>query len=257
MLRELFDLSGRAALVTGGSKGIGKAIARGLAEAGADVAICSRHESELNEAAAEITNGLKARCEYRVADMLDRGAVKDLAKWAESTLGRVDILVNNAGSNQPQPLVETTDEAWDRIVELNLTSCMALSRELARGMIERKWGRILHLSSVMALASNPARGCYSATKAALIGMSRAHALELGPYGITVNCLAPGPIMTDLPMSLLTDAQKKRFEELTAVKRWGQTIDMVGPALMLLSPAGAYITGTVILADGGLICRTFD
>jgi NAD(P)-dependent dehydrogenase (short-subunit alcohol dehydrogenase family) len=189
--------------------------------------------------------------------MLDRGAVKDLAKWAESTLGRVDIVVNNAGSNQPQPLVETTDEAWDRIVELNLTSCMALSRELAPGMIERKWGRILHLSSIMALASNPARGCYSATKAALIGMSRAHALELGPYGITVNCLAPGPIMTDLPMSLLTDAQKKRFEELTAVKRWGQTIDMVGPALMLLSPAGAYITGTVILADGGLICRTFD
>jgi NAD(P)-dependent dehydrogenase (short-subunit alcohol dehydrogenase family) len=103
MLRELFDLSGRAALVTGGSKGIGKAIARGLAEAGADVAICSRHENELKEAAAEITNGLKARCEYRVADMLDRGAVKDLAKWAESTLGRVDILVNNAGSNQPQP----------------------------------------------------------------------------------------------------------------------------------------------------------
>ena len=257
MLRELFDLSGRAALVTGGSKGIGKAIARGLAEAGADVAICSRHENELKTAAAEITEGLKARCEYRVTDMLDRGAVKDLAKWAESTLGRVDIVVNNAGSNQPQPLIETTDEAWDRIVELNLTSCMALSRELAPGMIERKWGRILHLSSIMALASNPARGCYSATKAALIGMSRAHALELGPYGITVNCLAPGPIMTDLPMSLLTDAQKKRFEELTAVKRWGQTIDMVGPALMLLSPAGAYITGTVILADGGLICRTFD
>jgi NAD(P)-dependent dehydrogenase (short-subunit alcohol dehydrogenase family) len=134
---------------------------------------------------------------------------------------------------------------------------MALARALAAGMIERRWGRIIHLSSVMALASNPGRGCYSATKAALIGMTRAHALELGPFGITVNCLAPGPIATDLPMSLLTDEQKQRFAELTAVKRWGETRDMVGPLLMLASEAGAYITGTVVVADGGMLCRTFD
>ena len=101
------------------------------------------------------------------------------------------------------------------------------------------------------------RGLYSATKAALIGMARAHALELGPYGITVNCLAPGPVATDLPMNLLNDEQKRRFAERTALKRWGQTIDMVGPALLLASDAGAYITGTVILADGGMLCRTFD
>jgi NAD(P)-dependent dehydrogenase (short-subunit alcohol dehydrogenase family) len=169
----------------------------------------------------------------------------------------VDILVNNAGSNEPQPLLETTEEVWDRILELNFTSCMLLARELVPSMIERRWGRILYLSSVMALASNQGRGLYSGTKAALVGMARAQALELGPYGITVNCLAPGPVSTDLPMNLLSDEQKRRFAERTAVKRWGQPIDMVGPALLLTSEAGAYITGNVILADGGMLCRTFD
>jgi len=257
MLNQLFDLSGRVALVTGGSKGIGKAIARGYAEAGANVAISARNEDQLQAAAEEIGQGLDVQVDYRVCDMLQRDQVNDLARWAIDTLGRVDVLVNNAGGNQPQSLVETTDEVWDRILELNLTSCMQLSRAVAPQMIERKWGRIIYTSSVMALASNAARGLYSATKAALVGMARAQALELGPHGITVNCIAPGPVATDLPMSLLSDEQKKKFSDRTAVLRWGQTIDMVGPALLLGTDAGAYVTGTVILADGGMLCRTFD
>lgn len=257
MLNKLFDLTGRAALITGGSKGIGKAIARGLAEAGADIAISARHVDELKKATQEIQEGLKVRVEYHVTDMNDRQQADELAGWAQRTLGRIDILFNNAGSNRPQPLVEIQDKDWDDIIELNLTSCMRLARSLAPGMIERKWGRIIHLSSVMGLASNPGRGCYSATKAALLGMARAHALELGPHGITVNSIAPGPIATDLPMSVLNDQQKKKFQELTAVKRWGQTADIVGPALLLASDAGAFITGNVILVDGGMLCRTFD
>lgn len=257
MYESLFDLSGRVALVTGGSKGIGKAVARGMAEAGADIMICSRHENELQSATAEIADGLNARIEYLVADMTDREQVDRLAQAATERLGKVDILFNNAGSNQPESLVDTSDDVWEQILELNLTSCMLLARALAPGMIERKWGRIIHTSSVMAFASNPGRGLYSATKAALIAMSRAHALELGPHGITVNCLAPGPVMTDLPMSLLNDQQKQRFAERTAVKRWGEVADMVGPALLLASEAGAYISGTAILADGGMLCRTFD
>ena len=257
MLNQLFDLSGRVALVTGGSKGIGKAVARAYAEAGADVMIAARHEDELRTACDEISTGLDVRVECFVGDMLRRDDVKKLATDTIEAFGRVDILFNNAGSNEPQPLLEVTEESWDRILELNLTACMLLAKEVAPGMIERGWGRIVHASSVMALASNPGRGCYSATKAALIGMTRAHALELGPHGITVNCLAPGPIMTDLPMSLLDDEQKLRFAERTAVKRWGQVEDMVGPVLLMSTNAGAYITGTVILADGGLICRTFD
>jgi len=257
MLKELFNLSGRTALVTGGSKGIGKAVARGLAEAGENIAISARHEDELKNASAEIADNLSVKVSYFVADMQDRAAVKRLAAEVLKTFGRCDVLFNNAGSNKPQALVDTTDDVWDNIVELNLTSCMLLSRELAPAMVKNKWGRIIYTSSIMGLASNPARGCYSATKAALIGMARAQALELGPHGITVNCLAPGPIATDLPMSLLSPEQKKIFSDRTAVKRWGQTVDMVGPVLMLATDAGAYVTGNVILADGGILCRTFD
>lgn len=257
MASNLWDLTGRVALVTGGSKGIGKAIARGYAEAGANVIISSRHGDELTTAAAAIREGLKVRVETFVADMGDREQSDALARYALQTLGCVDVLVNNAGSNKPQSLAETTDDVWDGIVELNLTSCMRLSRAVVKPMIERKWGRIIYISSIMGLASNPARGCYSATKAALIGMTRAQALELGPHGITVNCIAPGPVATDLPMSLLNDQQKQKFSELTAVKRWGQPIDMVGPAMLLGTDAGAFITGNVIVADGGTLCRTFD
>jgi NAD(P)-dependent dehydrogenase (short-subunit alcohol dehydrogenase family) len=256
MMHPLFDLSGKSALVTGGSKGIGKAIARGFAEAGADVAICSRHGDELAKAAQEITAGQKTRCVHRVADMTRRDDVDALGKWAVESLGKIDIFVNNAGSNQPQDLLEQSDETWDRILELNLTTGMRLSRMFAAGMAERGWGRIIHLSSIMALVSNPGRGAYSATKAALVGMMRAHALELGPRGVTINCIAPGPILTDLPMSLLSDEQKKSFAERAALKRWGDPVDMVGPALMLAGEAGRYITGAVIVADGGTICRSF-
>jgi len=257
MLDELFSLKGRTALITGGSKGIGKACARGMAEAGANIAISARTEEELKKAAAEIGQGLNVRVEYFVTDMGNRDEVKKLADDVLAKFGRVDVLFNNAGSNKPQALVDTTLDTWDSILELNFTSCMLLSKYIAPQMMERKWGRIIYTSSVMALASNAARGLYSGTKAALIGMARAQALELGPYGITVNCLAPGPVATDLPMSILTPAQKEIFANRTAVKRWGQVIDMVGPVVMLSTDAGAFITGTVISADGGMLCRTFD
>lgn len=257
MIRELFDLKGRVALITGGSKGIGKTVARGLAEMGADIAISARSESELKAARDEIAEGLNVKVEYFVADMNDRDVVEKLAKDVVAKLGKVDILFNNAGSNKPQKLVDTTMEVWDNILELNFTSCMLLAKCLAPGMIERKWGRIIYTSSVMAQASNPGRGLYSATKAALIGMARAQALELGPYGITVNCLAPGPIATDLTKNLLSAEQKEVFAKRTALLRWGETPEMAGPVLLLASDAGAYMTGSVISADGGMLCRTFD
>ncbi|MEW4564371.1 SDR family NAD(P)-dependent oxidoreductase [Bremerella sp. JC770] len=256
-VNRLFDLTSRSVLITGGSKGIGKTIARAFAECGAAVCITARHEEELQAAVADIDQGLSVQVEYRVCDMGDRAAVDAMAVDVSQAFGGIDVLVNNAGTNKPQNLTETTDEVWDEVLELNFSACMRLARHVVPSMKEKGWGRIIHLSSVMALASNPGRGLYSGTKAALIGMTRAHALELGPYGITVNCICPGPIATDLPMSLLNDEQKQRFAERTAVKRWGETIDMVGPALLLGSDAGAYITGTTILADGGLICRTFD
>jgi gluconate 5-dehydrogenase len=256
MKNALFDLTGRAALVTGGSKGLGKSMARGFAEAGADVVISSRHENELRAALDEIGQGTSGRHEYIVADMTDRADVKRLAAEATKRLGRVDIVVNNAGSNNPQPIDKITDADWDRIIELNLSSCMALTRALAPQMIQRRWGRVIHISSIMALASKEGRNVYSATKAALIGMARASALDLGSHNITVNCIAPGPFLTDLPGTLLSDAEKKGFAERTALGRWGDPRELAGPALLLASEAGSYITGAVLVVDGGTLCKTF-
>lgn len=256
MKNTLFDLSGRVALVTGGSKGLGKSMARIFAEAGADVVISSRHENELKPALEEILAGTNCRGKYVVADMTKRADGDRLAKEALAAMGRVDIVIDNAGSNTPQDLEHTTDEAWDRIVELNLTSGMRLCRALTPQMKERKWGRMIHISSIMGLASKTGRGVYSGTKAALIGMTRAHALELGPYGITVNCIAPGPFLTDLPGSVLTAEEKAGFAKRTALGRWGDPRELAGPALLLASDAGSYITGTTIVVDGGTLCMTF-
>jgi NAD(P)-dependent dehydrogenase (short-subunit alcohol dehydrogenase family) len=256
MISKMFDLTGKAALVTGGSKGLGKAMATGLAEAGADVVLASRNEGELRAAAEEIRTATGRRAEFLATDMTNKTDIERLATFAAEKLGKVDILINNAGSNEPQNLDVTTDEAWDRIVELNLSSCMRLSRAVVAGMKERKWGRLVYTSSIMGFASNPARGAYSATKAALVGMVRAWALELGPYNITVNCIAPGPFMTDLPMSLLSPEQKENFAKRAALLRWGQPEEMAGPALLMCSDAGSYITGATLLVDGGTLCRTF-
>ncbi|MCF6312690.1 MAG: SDR family oxidoreductase [Verrucomicrobiales bacterium] len=251
---DLFNLDGRVALVTGGSKGLGKAMARGFAEAGADVMIASRSEDELKAAAVEIGEGLDVKVEWMVTDMGDREASDRLAAETILRLGKVDIVVNNAGSNTPQPIDQIIDEDWDRIVELNLTSCMRLTRAVLPGMIERKWGRVIHISSVLGLGSKPARNVYSATKAGLIGMAKASALDLGKHNITVNCIAPGPILTDLPMSLLNDAEKKEFSKMTALDRWGTPRELAGPAVFLASEAGSYTTGATILVDGGAYAR---
>jgi NAD(P)-dependent dehydrogenase (short-subunit alcohol dehydrogenase family) len=256
MSQALFDLSGRVALVTGGSKGLGKAMARGFAEAGANVVISSRHEAELKAAAADIAAGTKAKVVYFVADMTKRDDVRKLADSALAAMGKVDILVNNAGSNTPQAIDKITDEDWDRIVELNLSSCMALSRALAPQMKERRWGRIIHISSIMGLSSKEARNAYSATKSALLGLARASALDLGPFGITVNCLAPGPFLTDLPGTLLSEAEKKSFAVRTALGRWAEPRELAGPALLLASEAGSYITGAVLVVDGGSLVKVF-
>jgi NAD(P)-dependent dehydrogenase (short-subunit alcohol dehydrogenase family) len=256
MNNPLFDLTGKIALVTGGSKGLGKAMARAFAEAGADVVISSRHEDELRTALPDIRSGTEARGEYLVADMSRRDDVRRLADEALKRMGRVDILVNNAGSNNPQPIDQIGDADWDHILELNLTSCMALTRALVPQMKSRRWGRVIHISSIMALASKEGRNAYSATKAALIGMARASALDLGQYNITVNCLAPGPFLTDLPGSLLSDEEKQVFASRTALGRWGDPRELAGPALMLASEAGSYITGAVLVVDGGTLCKTF-
>jgi NAD(P)-dependent dehydrogenase (short-subunit alcohol dehydrogenase family) len=253
-MSKRFDLTGRVALITGGSKGLGKAMARGMAEMGADVIISSRTESELKPALAEILAGTAGKGRYIVADMANRDQVAALARTALEFAGRVDILVNNAGTNKPQAIDAITDQAWDDVIEINLSSIMALTRALVPQMKERRWGRIIHISSILGLVSKGGRSTYSATKSALLGFVRGNAIDLGEFGITANCIAPGPFLTDLPMSLLSEAEKKAFSDRTALGRWGQPDELVGAALLLASEAGSYITGTTISVDGGWLAK---
>ncbi len=255
MMPALFDLTGKSALITGGSRGLGLAMAKGFAAAGANVMITSRHEEELRPAAEELRRGVSTQVEWAVCDMTDLKQVDELARAAISRLGRVDILVNNAGTNIPQSIDQVTDAAWETTMLLNLTSVMRLTRALVPPMKERRWGRIIHISSVLGLGGKEGRNSYCATKAALTGLARASALDLGPFNVTVNCIAPGPFLTDLPGKLLNDQQKKHFADRTAFGRWGKPEEIAGPALMLASEAGSYITGSVLVVDGGNMART--
>jgi NAD(P)-dependent dehydrogenase (short-subunit alcohol dehydrogenase family) len=249
-----FDLTGRVALVTGGSKGLGKAMARGLALAGADVVLSSRTEADLKAALAEVLDGTPRRGSCVVADMARRDQVRQLARAAVDFLGRIDILVNNAGTNRPQAIDAVRDEDWDEVLEINLHSVMALTRALVGPMKERRWGRVIHISSAFGFISKEKRNAYSASKAALLGLTRASALDLGPFGVTVNCIAPGPFLTDLPKSLLSEAEKQAFADHTALGRWGRPEELVGPVLLLASDAGSYITGTTLCVDGGTLAK---
>ncbi len=243
---KLFDLTGRRALITGGSKGLGKSMAKAFAEAGAQILITARHEDELKSAAKEIGNG----CEWKVVDLTKPDEAEALGKSA----GRVDILVNNAGTNLPQPIDQVKDDAWQTMLDLNLTSAMRLQRALVPQMKERRWGRVIHISSVLGLGGKEGRNGYCATKAAVIGLAQASSIDLGPFGVTVNCIAPGPFLTDLPGKLLNDEQKKHFADRTALGRWGKPEEIAGPALLLASDAGSYITGSTLVVDGGCTIR---
>jgi NAD(P)-dependent dehydrogenase (short-subunit alcohol dehydrogenase family) len=220
------------------------------------VVLSSRHEDELCAAAAGLAAEAGVRVEWVVADLNRREDVGRLIDESLGRLGKIDILINNAGTNLPQLIDAVRDDDWDRIVQLNLTSCMALTRGLVPGMKARRWGRVIHIASVMALGSKEGRSAYSATKSALLGLARAAALELGPYGITVNCIAPGPFATELPMQLLSPEEQAKFAERTALGRWGQPEELAGPALLLASDAGSFITGAVLVVDGGILCRVF-
>jgi NAD(P)-dependent dehydrogenase (short-subunit alcohol dehydrogenase family) len=233
---------------------LGKAMARGLAEAGADIVISSRHEEELRPALDSILKDTGRKGCYFVADLSRREDSKLLAAQALERMGRIDILINNAGTNRAQQADQIRDEDWDSILELNLSSAMALTRALVPGMKARRWGRIIHISSIFGFVSKEGRNIYSATKSALVGLARSEAIDLGPFNVTVNCLAPGPFLTDLPASLLSDAEKQEFARHTCLGRWAQPEELVGPALLLASPAGSYITGETLVIDGGYLSR---
>ncbi|NNK13077.1 MAG: 3-oxoacyl-ACP reductase FabG [Desulfofustis sp.] len=254
MIQDLFDLNGKVALVTGGSKGIGMAMAHGLARAGADIVINSRSQEEMDAAMDYILGGTGRRGHSVVADLFNRDDTVRLAREALNTMGRVDIIVNNAGTNIVNPVDRIVDEDWDRLLELNLTAPMILVRELAGQMKERKWGRIVNISSIFGLCAKEERGSYSATKSGLIGITRTMAQELAPWNITANAIAPGPISTPLTDRLVQGELRAYFDSMMPLGRWGKPEDLVGPVLLLASDAGSFITGTTLTVDGGWMTR---
>ena len=254
MIDKIFSLEGKVALVTGGSKGIGLAMARGLAVAGADIIINSRSRKEIDEAMKLILEGTGRRGHGVVADLFNRDESVALARDALEVMGRVDVLVNNAGTNIVNPVDKIEDKDWDRLVELNLTAPMVLARELAGQMKMRKWGRIINISSIFGMCTKEERGGYSATKSGLIGITRTMAQDLAPWGITANAIAPGPISTPLTDRLVQGELRDQFNSMLPLGRWGTPEDLVGPVLLLASDAGSFITGTTLTVDGGWMTR---
>ena len=249
MINELFDLNGKVALVTGGSKGIGRAMAHGLAEAGADIVINSRSRTEMDEAMSYILDGTGCQGHCVVADLFKREDTVRLAREALEAMGRVDIIVNNAGTNIVSPVDKIVDQDWDKLIELNLTAPMVLVRECADQMKERKWGRIVNISSIFGMCTKNERGGYSATKSGLIGITRTMAQDLAPWGITANAIAPGPISTPLTDRMVQGELREYFNSML-LGRWGTPEDLIGPVLLLSSDAGSFITGTTLTVDGG-------
>ena len=242
----MFDLSGKTALVTGASGGIGRDIAKTLHAAGANVGLAGTRQAVLQELADEMGDG----AHVFVADLSTSDGVAALAAAAEEKLGSVDILVNNAGITRDNLALRMKDEDWDAVLAVNLTSNFQLIRAVMRGMMKRRHGRIIGITSVVGVTGNPGQANYAATKAGMIGMSKSLAQEVASRNITVNCVAPGFIAT--PMTdVLSDDQKAAMSSAIPAGRLGSGDDIAAACLYLASDEAAYVTGQTLHVNGGM------
>ncbi|MGR3617202.1 MAG: 3-oxoacyl-[acyl-carrier-protein] reductase [Paracoccaceae bacterium] len=242
----MFDLTGKNALITGASGGIGGAIAKALHGAGATVALSGTRIEPLEALAAE----LGERAYVLTCNLSDAEAVEALPKQAAEVMGSVDVLVNNAGITRDNLFMRMKDEEWDSVLNVNLTSTMRLCRGVLRGMMKARWGRIVNISSVVGATGNPGQGNYAASKAGMIGMSKSLAYEIANRGITVNAVAPGFITTAMTEKL-TDAQKEGILTQVPAGRMGEAEEIAAAVLYLSSPEAAYVTGTTLHVNGGM------
>lgn len=250
-MKNLFDLSGKVAVITGGSKGIGKDIAAMLAGNGADVVIIARNQRELEEAAAEIRAASGRKVLPISSDLTDVSAIPHVVEQIVSEFGQIDILVNNAGINIPKPALEVTEQDWDTVMDLNLKSVFFLSQAVGRHMIERRSGKIINMSSQMAFVGYYKRSAYSSSKGGVTQLTKALAIEWSSYQINVNAVAPTFIETPLTRPMLEDEQFKQ-DVLSRIPlgRLAKTEDLFGAVLYLASSASDMVTGQTLVVDGG-------
>ena len=244
----MFDLTGKTALVTGASGGLGDAIARAFHAAGATVAISGRKVDALEALAKD----LGERVHILPCDLADRAQVATLIDQALAKLGRLDILVNNAGLTKDNLFMVMKDEQWDDVIAVNLTSAFMLCRAASRHMVRNKsgFGRIINISSVSGVFGNPGQGNYAAAKSGMIGMTKSLAREIASRGITANCIAPGFIATPMT-NVLNDKQKAEIADMIPAKRFGSPLDIAAGALYLASNEGGYLTGQTLHINGGM------
>ncbi len=242
----MFDLSGKCALVTGASGGIGGAIARALHAQGATVGLSGTRADALAALAAE----LKDRAHVLPADLSDPAGAEALIKAAEAAMGGVDILVNNAGLTRDNLALRMKDEDWQKVIDVNLTAAFRLCRSAIRGMMKKRWGRIVSITSVVGATGNAGQANYAASKAGLTGMSKALAQEVASRNITVNCVAPGFIVTAMTDSL-PEARRQKLAETIPAGRLGESADVAAAVVYLASNEAAYVTGQTIHVNGGM------
>ena len=242
------ELAGQVALVTGASRGIGRAIAMELARAGARVAVTARTAERAAEAASQLPGEGHAGFPCEVSD---EASVDGLVRAVEERLGPLEIVVNNAGVTEDNVVMRLSDEAWDRVLDTNLKGAFHVIRTTVRGMMRRRHGRIINLASIVGITGNRGQANYAASKAGLIGLTKSVARELATRGILCNAVAPGFIETEMTAALPADARDGLVARI-ALGRLGRPEDVAGVVRFLAGPAAAYITGQVIVVDGGMV-----
>jgi 3-oxoacyl-[acyl-carrier protein] reductase len=241
------EVPGKIALVTGGSRGIGLDICKALAEGGAKIALCGRDGAKAQDTAAKLGNGARGYA----CDVANAAQAEALAKQVEKDFGQIDILVNNAGFTKDNLLFLLSEADWDSVIDTNLKGAYLMTKFAARGMLKRRWGRVINITSVVGLNGNKGQSNYSASKAGMIGFTKSVAKELASRNVLVNAVAPGYVETELTQGISPEA-KKYFQDNIPLGRLGLGSDIASAVLFLASDSASYITGQVLVVDGGMV-----